>query len=157
MKKIITKCKHADGTERIRVQYYTDKPSRTQKSHANDVDINNVVRKYTLNKLEASFDPTTGIYADFSNVPDYDKALQITIDAQNSFMKLPSTLRTKFNNDPQQLINFLSDPNNTEESIKLGLRNSPPPPPTTPKMSLDDATINQLKTPSKKAKIVYED
>lgn len=163
MKKIVTThdkngkpLLHADGTPRVRVQYLNTKPSRTQKAHAHDVDINNIVQKYTLNKLERAFDPTTGVYADFSGLPDYDKALQITMDAQKAFLKLPSTLRSKFNNDPQQLISYLSDPKNNEESISLGLRIKPPSPPPTPTVSLDDQTISKIKS-EKKAKIVYED
>lgn len=140
----------------VRVQKLFNKKSRTQQQFRDQVDINNLVKKYTLNKLEDTwvFDPQN--YSDFSNVGSLQDAAQKVIDAESTFSKLPSTLRTKFQNNPQNLIDFLSNPKNKDEAIELGLFKTPPPPPTTPTISLDDATISKLQT-SKKAKIVYED
>ena len=40
---------------------------------------------------------------------------------QDDFMELPAQLRSRFNNDPAELIDFLGKEENREEATKLGL------------------------------------
>ena len=69
----------------------------------------------------------TGIpsYGDFTNVPrSYHEALNIVTRANQSFMQLDAKLRAKFENDPAQFLDFVSNPDNLPEMIKLGLASS---------------------------------
>lgn len=47
--------------------------------------------------------------------------MDIVIRAQEAFDALPSSWRTKFNNDPANFVDFCQDPNNRDEMIKLGM------------------------------------
>jgi hypothetical protein len=41
--------------------------------------------------------------------------------AQEEFMRVPGEIRARFNNDPQQFMEFLEDDRNVDEAVKLGL------------------------------------
>ena len=43
------------------------------------------------------------------------------MQAQQNFLELPSELRSKFNNDPSQLIEFINTESNYDECVKYGL------------------------------------
>jgi phage internal scaffolding protein len=60
-------------------------------------------------------------YGDFSIVPSHQEAMSLVMAAEDHFMQLPSNIRSRFNNDPGQLLNFLGEASNREEAIKLGL------------------------------------
>lgn len=64
-------------------------------------------------------------YGDFSTVPDYKSALDQVNEAMELFMEMPADVRTRMENDPQKLIEFLDDPNNFEEGVELGLYEAP--------------------------------
>ena len=64
-------------------------------------------------------------FVDISDVPDYQEHLNKVIKANESFYSLPASVRKRFNNDPQQLIDFCLKEENKEEAIKLGLVPAP--------------------------------
>jgi phage internal scaffolding protein len=117
MKKIETR---ADGS--IRVTTVNNQPSKTDQQFAQLCDINQIIKKYRQTGIISHLSNKTGKYADLSEFKGYQDALQKTINANNAFQSLPSPIRKKFGNDPQELISFLSDPSNNEEAIKLGLK-----------------------------------
>jgi len=96
--------------------------SRTQQHFKDETDINNILRQFNITGQL----PTKAItpqYGDFTGIGDYHGALNAVIAAENEFMTLPATLRARFDNDPQELIEFLNNPENKEEALKLGLLN----------------------------------
>jgi len=99
-------------------------PSLAQQHMKEEVDINNILYKYTQTGVMpfASQNPTFG---DFSNATDYHSAMNAIKDAQNAFNELPASLRERFDNDPSLLIDFLNDENNQNEAYELGLVNNP--------------------------------
>lgn len=151
MAKIITK--RPDGSTRVTKTFL--KPSRVKPEFAERVNINSIMKKYRMRDLPP-LDPNSPLYNDYSEAGDFHTAMQITLNAEAAFAALPSEIRTKFQNDAGNLMNYLADPKNNEESVKLGLRKSPPTTPPTPKISLDDETVKKLQT-KQKAKIVYEE
>jgi hypothetical protein len=46
--------------------------------------------------------------------------------AKDSFMELPAELRREFKNDAGEFYTFVSDPNNSEKLIEMGLAKAPP-------------------------------
>lgn len=108
--------KRKDGT--VRVTTINVEPSRTKQEFKKEVDANNLMKKYNYNSLP----PITDGYNDLTNLPDLHEALETVRKANNSFQTLNAELRLRFKNDPNELIDFLNDPKNLEESIKLGLR-----------------------------------
>lgn len=120
--KIIEKRKN--GTTRVAT--LNEHPSKTDQSQKQDCDVNYIVAKYRKTGQITHLAKRRGYYADVSTIPDLTEALSIVSTASDAFNALPSQLRKRFGNDPQEMIAFLQDPSNLEESIKLGLRNAPP-------------------------------
>jgi len=98
--------------------------TRTQQHFKDETDINNILRQFNITGQL----PTKAIsprYGDFTGIGDYHSALNQVIAAEGEFMTLPAQLRARFDNDPQELIEFLNNPENKDEAIKLGLVNKP--------------------------------
>jgi len=130
MQKVIDK--RANGSRRV--SFITDAGSVVEGHHKNDVDINNVMKKYRVTGFLES-NAQEAQYGDFTNATDFHDMKNRVIDAESDFAKLPSYLRTRFNNDPGQLLSFLDDPENLSEAQELGLcpmPDSPGPTPATP-------------------------
>jgi hypothetical protein len=97
--------------------------SLAQQHFKDECDINNILRQFNITGLlpEGALTPR---YGDFTGIGDYHTALNRVIAAEDEFMSLPATLRARFENDPAQLIEFLDNPENKNEAIKLGLVNT---------------------------------
>jgi len=104
--------------------YYPER-SKTKSEFHKDSNINRIMAKY---KRTRTFDPLIlrdMKYGDFASGSDFAEMSMKVLDANFEFMNLPANVRSRFDNDPGQLLDFLADPANNEESIKLGLRNAP--------------------------------
>jgi len=113
-------------------------PSRTQQQFKDECDINTIVRNFGVTGLlPQRTDPP--LQGDFTNVIDYQSAMNLIIDAQAAFGDIPSDIRKRFHNDPAEYLDFISDPNNEAEARKMGLLrvDEPPPPPVRVQMVLD--------------------
>lgn len=98
---------------------------RTQQHFAEECDINTIVKRFGLTGElpEVVRVPVSG---DFTDVVDFQTAMEAVRRAQEGFMELPGELRYRFGNDPQKLMEFMEDGRNLEEARKLGLVNKPP-------------------------------
>lgn len=110
--------------------------SRTNQSSKDETDINVIVRRFGITGVmpQSLKLPT---YGDFTDVVDFQTAQNAVIAAREAFMSIPADVRNKFDNDPQQFLEFVNDPNNLEEMYKLGLAKKPaepvdPAPPVDP-------------------------
>ena len=101
-----------------------EEPSLTQQHFKDETDINNILRQFNITGLLPE-QPLSPRYGDFTGIGDYHSALNAVIAAEDQFMALPANLRARFENDPAQLIAFLSDENNRSEAEKLGLLEIP--------------------------------
>jgi len=95
-------------------------PTLAQQNFKDECDINYIVRQFGLTG-ELPGKPLSPQYGDFTGVLDYHSAVNAVLAAQDDFMELPAQMRSRFNNDPAELIDFLSNEGNREEAIKLGL------------------------------------
>ena len=105
--------------------------SLTQQSFKDDQDINTIVKRLGIEDGPmpvAPIDPN--YYGDLTNVPDLRTILDLANDARNRFMDLPAKLRARFHNEPSELWNFVQNPENAEEAVRLGLLKEPPTPET---------------------------
>lgn len=106
----------------VMTQVSTVGPTLTQEHYADDVNLNTIVKRFGIGDgaiPPAAMDPR--YFGDFSDVPDFRQALDAVREATTRFNALPVELRNRFGNDPATLWQFVNDPNNLEESIKLGL------------------------------------
>lgn len=105
--------------------------SMTQQDDAKDCDINIIVARFTktgqLPQLQQS--PLGG---DFTNALDFRECQQKLHDANMAFAEIPAKIRSRFNNDPAEFIEFASNQENLDELRKLGLANPAAPPPKEP-------------------------
>lgn len=99
--------------------------SRTKQADAAACDINNVMRKFERTGQLTHINEVLPRYGDFSNVPTYHEALNQINELEREFMSLPPELRHQFNHNPQELVDYLSDPQNLDNVIKLGLAPDP--------------------------------
>lgn len=110
----------ANGTKKVSTVH--EGPSLAQQQFKDDCDVNKILEKFNkTGTLSHVRNGQTGVYADLTSLPDYDEALRTIITAENAFKDIPAQVRKRFDNDPKELIKFLSDPSNKEEAIKLGL------------------------------------
>lgn len=94
--------------------------SLTIQSHAEDADINVIVKRFGVSGTvpQSLVLPT---YADYDGVMDYHSAMNAIRSADESFMRLPADLRTRFSNDAGLFVDFCSKPENLDELRQLGL------------------------------------
>lgn len=103
----------------------SSEPTRTQQQFKDEVDINNIARQFGITgRLPENVRMPT--FEDFSDVVDYQTALNAARRASQSFMEMPANVRERFRNDPQQFLEFCSNDANRQEAISLGLIPSPP-------------------------------
>lgn len=90
-----------------------------------ECDINVIVKRFGIGgEMPQSLRmPMSG---DFTGITDFHTAMNLVVQAQEEFMRLPAEMRVRFNHDPQELVSFLQDEKNVEEARKLGLVNMPP-------------------------------
>lgn len=101
-------------------------PTLAQQQFAEESDINYIADRYGLTgAVPQVLDlPKQG---DFTGIYSFQDAMDSIILAQRQFMTLPAKVRSRFANDPQQLIDFLEDDKNREEAEFLGLVKKRPP------------------------------
>jgi phage internal scaffolding protein len=95
-------------------------PSLTQQQFAEEADINTIVSRF----LKSGVLPTPvqmPQYVDFEGVFDFQSAMNVVRQADENFMRLDAKVRSRFNNSPQEFLEFFSNPENTQEAIRLGL------------------------------------
>lgn len=114
----------------VRVSTKNSEKSLTQQQFKDECDINNIMRKYSDTGQFTHLTQKTGMYADFSNIQDYQTMLDTVRYADEAFNTLPAQIRARFRNNPGDLLEFLQDPKNEPEAIALGLAIAKPQIPT---------------------------
>lgn len=95
-------------------------------SQADEADINTIVRRFGLTG-ELPVDQRVALPEDvFFDDVNYRDCLDLVNAANRSFMTLPASVRSRFNNDAALFVDFASDPANLEECRKLGLAPAAP-------------------------------
>lgn len=141
---------------RVRVYTMNADASMTQQQFKDECDINNIMKKYNSTGEFGRLTSKQGVYADFSQITDYQEMLHTVKYAQDAFASLPAEVRKKFSNDPGELLAFVQDPNNYDEGVKLGLINERPiknePIKTNDLNDLNEGSKNEGKKTSKSSK-----
>ena len=106
-------------------------PSMTQQQFKDEADINQLVQQYGLVGTMPQ-NPDLPRYIDFDDIYDFQTALHAVQHAREQFLTLPSGIRSRFDHSPQQLLEFLANPANRDEAVRLGLVKASEPVPATP-------------------------
>lgn len=95
--------------------------SLTDQQYLDECDINRILKTYgATGKLPVTI--KSGVSGDFSELGDFQSCLDKINRAKDEFAALPAELRARFGNDPVSYVDFVLDPANTDECIKLGLK-----------------------------------
>lgn len=96
-------------------------PGLTEQSHRDSCDINVIMAAYAKTGLVPVYPDQVPQHGDFTNVVDYQTALNVVIASQEAFDSLPAGVRKEFNYDPQEFLQALDDPKQRERLVKLGV------------------------------------
>lgn len=94
--------------------------SLAQQQFAEEVDINTILRRFHITG-ELPENVRVPTYGDFTEVYDFQSAVNAIALARESFEEMPAEVRAEFNNDPGKFVEFCSKPENLERMRKLGL------------------------------------
>lgn len=130
---------------------YFDDPSLTQQSAKDECDINLIVENAKRGAdISNSLNKKAPMYGDFTGLPSFKDALNVVVKANEMFMSMDAFVRERFGNDPGRLLEFLDNPDNREEAIKLGLLQPPPVAnPPLPVVALDAVSPVKAKAKAK--------
>lgn len=111
-----------------RGDYFDDTPSMTKQSEAEACDINNIMKRYQATGLLPDLIERQPMYGDFSTVQTFHEAQGIVAQAREQFEALPAEMRDRFQNDPAKFLEFVENPKNEDELVKMGLATAKPQP-----------------------------
>lgn len=120
--------------------------TKTVQAPLEDCNINKIIAK-AKKKGILPVKVGQGMYGDFTTSGDYHAALLKLQKAEKDFMALPASTRQKFDNDAGKLIDWVQDPKNLEEAVKLGLL----PQSALPQAAPRDESKSESKSEQKKA------
>lgn len=106
---------------RKRVKLICTDPSLTMQYFKDECDVNLILKKHAQTGVIDHLNNQPAKYEDYSNLVDYQSALNTVMAAQEAFNTLPSDIRSKFQNDPAEFIKFAENKNNLDEMRKMGL------------------------------------
>jgi len=125
-----TKSFRSASSPAVKVSVSFSKPSRTRQEFKDECDINNILRQYGVTGVLTHVNRATPLYEDVTSY-DYQEAMDLVANARSNFDALPSHIRTRFDNDPSKLLDFVQNPLNRAEAHSLGLLRPDYQPPST--------------------------
>lgn len=102
---------------RIVSKSFVGVPSMTDPQYADDCTVEGIIRRYGVLPRP----DVTPIDVDVSEFQDFETCLERVTRAMESFDSLPSDIRQRFGGDPKAYYNFITDPKNVDEMVRLGL------------------------------------
>lgn len=96
-------------------------PGLTKQSFSEECDINNIMRRFEETGQLPEMIRTDPQYGEFADMPSFQEAQNIVIRSQEQFSALPAKVRSKFQNDPALFLDYVNNPENQAELIKMGL------------------------------------
>ena len=114
----------------------------TRQSHKAECDINNIMKRYQKDGVITHFNKFGKNYGDATG-NDFTEAMQIIAKGKSMFEELPSSARSRFDNDPAKFLDFVNDPENLDEMRELGLARGVP----------ENPAPSQLNSPSTAATV----
>lgn len=100
---------------------FSKDPGVTKQADALDCDINTIFKKFEKSGQLPNMIARNPSYGDFSEVPDYQEALNIVRHAEEQFLNLDASIRNEFENDPAKFLAFATDEKNYDRMEKMGL------------------------------------
>jgi len=83
-----------------------DDPSLTQQHHADDCDINEILRRFNVTGHLPNVSDNNPQYVDVTHVPDLMTAMNKRAEISGRFSRLSATDRAKYGNDVNNFVNI---------------------------------------------------
>lgn len=96
-------------------------PGFTVQSQRDEADINKIVQRLQKGANSVRINGKEPFYGDVSDISGLQEALIVVQKSNDLFLQYPAELREKFDNDPVKFVEFMENPDNLDEAIKLGL------------------------------------
>ena len=109
--------------ERCRVPASHDSEMLTKQSFAEECDINVIVKRYQDTGMLPHVQRRMPMYGDFSMDVDLHGMIQRVEAAQANFEELSAEVRDRVGNSPERFLEFVRNPANVGEMVRLGLLN----------------------------------
>jgi phage internal scaffolding protein len=94
----------------------------TEQHHKTKVDVNSIMARHNGSmRVMAQIANLSNYQFDDVTNNDFQESMNIVAKAKTTFENLPSKIRTRFENDPAKFMDFISDKNNVDEMVELGL------------------------------------
>lgn len=111
--------------KRKRVQIFFEDQAVSGKgakqAHKGECDLNIIVKRAIEQGTPLPIQQQPMLYKDFSSAPDYQTAMEIITKANSQFELLPAEHREHFGNDPTKFLEFVNNPQNLDQMVKIGL------------------------------------
>ena len=135
---------------RRRVQTTGGGDTHVKQAFKDECDVNRIMAKYRKIGLLDHVAVHKGDYGDYTNSPtSYHDAVNQVLAAEEMFLTVPSKIRAQFANDPGQFLSYVSNPENKEALIKMGLANPELPPVVeTTRATPTGVEVNPVEVPS---------
>lgn len=130
-----------------RVQKDPGGPSRTKQSFREECEITNILAKYEKTGIIQHMAKHGPTYPDMPTMLDFHDAMNLVTSASSMFEELPSAVRSRFRNDPALFLDFVSDPDNNEAMIEMGLAVRQPDPEPIQATRVPEATPDEPEAP----------
>lgn len=94
--------------------------SRTKQSFKKECDINVIMAKYQKTGAITHFNKHQQNYG-MADGQTFQDAMNLVCEAQEMFNDLPSSIRSRFGNDPAAFLDFVQNEENADEMARMGL------------------------------------
>ena len=111
---------------RDRVGFETTGESLTQQHFSEETEINNIIAFHDRTGIIKNVQQGIAQYGDYSEVNEYRENLDMIRAADENFMKLPSAIRRKFNNNAGEFFEFATNPQNEQQLVEMVLAKARP-------------------------------
>lgn len=101
--------------------YGDDGVSLARQDAAEECDINSLMARYAVTGTIPQDLSRSPRYVDAFDLPSYQEALHIMMQAEQAFMALPAKVRKEFDNSPEAFVEFAQDPKNLGQMREWGL------------------------------------
>jgi len=109
-----------DGS-RVRVGLFCPTlEDRTQQQYRDECNINFLMKRYEKTGILPQGRDAPLQYADVSAM-DFTESMNRVAVVRGVFSQLDARTRARFENNPEHMLEFLADPGNAAEAVKLGL------------------------------------
>lgn len=98
----------------------------TRQDFKAECDINTILRQYSKTGVITHVQKNRPTYTDLPDGLDYQRSMNIILEGQEAFDGLPSSVRSRFGNDPATFLLALSDPDQRGYLTEVGVFKTPP-------------------------------